>query len=304
MTEPGLALLLRTLAHYRRQKKPWPFWLALCPCHEDVTPSLRVEYRSPRNDPEAPPTVLAHCRNCDKSLPAVCKALGLKTWDVLQNNEQWNDEIMGEPPPPAPLPFPASLMACRKTLSVLPDQLDYLRNQRGLRDKTIEWAWIGWDLRLRRYTFPIYSDGELVNVRYYKPNPARDEAKWICVRDHSVKYLYPKVPKRSWVLLCEGELDTLLARQKGLPAVGVSGVATWDSNWNPVFAGRFVAICFDCDDDGRSYAHRRARELSAAGARVKVIDLGLGDKEDITDWFITYRRTADDLRELIKRTPK
>jgi DNA primase len=125
----------------------------------------------------------------------------------------------------------------------------------------------------------------------------------IGLRDRSVFYLYPSFLSTTSILLCEGEWDTLIARQHRLPAVGVSGVNIWDQKWNPAFAGTSVAIVFDCDDAGRSNARRRAEELSVAGARVKVVDLGLRDKEDLTDWFVKYRRTAEDLISLIRRTP-
>jgi hypothetical protein len=104
-------------------------------------------------------------------------------------------------------------------------------------------------------------------------------------------------------MLCEGEWDTLLARQHGFPALtSTAGIDGWDDTWNERFRGREVAIVYDCQDVSWRAGVRRAEGMRGVAKAVKVVDLGLGNKEDVTDWFVTYRRSADELRALIKRT--
>ena len=301
--EPGLALLVEALHAKRTKHEKWPQWKALCPCHDDREPSLLIDYRVPsQHDPDLDdPKPMVHCKHppCGVNLSAVCDAIGLPLGRVMAYNDEWDQEVMGEPPPPARLPFRAMLAAHCKRLLAMPERLAYLHDVRGLTTETIRRYCIGWDFR--RYTVPVFQGDELVNLRRYLPG---GEPKWVGLAGRSVKYLYPDFPTTTKVLLVEGELDALVARQHGLPAVTcIGGVNTWDPDWNPGFAGRLVVICFDCDDAGRSAAIARRQELCAAGARVKVVSLGLQDKEDLTDWFVPYNRTADELLSLIKATP-
>jgi hypothetical protein len=304
VSEPGLALLLRDLEQVERTgERRWPNWKALCPCHEDHTPSLNIDYRVPsRLDPDLDdPKPMVHCRICEANLLDVCKVVGLPIGRVMLYNDQWDELVMGEPPPAARLPSLRRLLAWRRTLCALPERLAYLHNARGLTTDTIRRYCIGWDFH--RYTVPIRDDdgSSVVNLRRYLPG---GEPKWVGLAGRSVKHLYPNFPTTTTVLLVEGELDALIARQHSLPAVTcVGGVGTWDENWNRLFAGRRVAIIYDCDEAGRTHARRRQAEVRGVAASVKVIDLGLQDKEDLTDWFVTYSRSADDLRALIRRTP-
>jgi hypothetical protein len=180
-TGSGLALLLRALEEAgkrpkRTGEKRWPQWKALCPCHDDHTPSLNIDYKvASQHDPVLDgPEPQVWCRICKANRTAVCKALGLPEGRVKLGNDQWNDELMGEPPPPARLPSPATLVAYSRRLLVMPE-LEYLKEQRGIDKGTVERHCIGWDFY--RYTLPVFQDGTLVNVRRYKPDATEDEGR-------------------------------------------------------------------------------------------------------------------------------
>ncbi|GAH25727.1 unnamed protein product, partial [marine sediment metagenome] len=103
--------------------------------------------------------------------------------------------------------------------------------------------------------------------------------------------------------LCEGELDTLCAISNGLPAVSVTGGAgSWKDDFTPLFKGKTVYIVYDCDEAGRKGSEKIASTLHGV-ACVKVIDLGLENGEDLTNWFVDYGRNKEELREEAKRTP-
>jgi hypothetical protein len=82
------------------------------------------------------------------------------------------------------------------------------------------------------------------------------------------------------------------------------GVRSWMPSWDRYFVGRVVAICFDVGEE--QAAAKRAQTLSDAGARrvcvVRLADEGMEDGEDLTDWFMKYGCTADELRQLIRES--
>jgi hypothetical protein len=222
---------------------------------------------------------------------------------VLQHNGVLALELDTEPYV-APLPSLRRLSDWNRGLRADPERLAYLHDVRGLDDRTINRYELGHDGE--RYVLPVRTHGHkgrLVNVRRYLPEPPPGQRKMLGKAGRGIQ-LYPCVPGSKSVLLCEGEWDALLAIRHGLPAVtSTGGVNGWEADWNPAFTGSVVAIVFDCDAEGRLAAAARGRELCAAGAWVKVVDLGLEDKEDLTDHFVKYGHSAADLLTLIRQTP-
>jgi DNA primase len=176
--------------------------------------------------------------------------------------------------------------------------------RRGLSKPTLTQHQIGYEAKTKRFTIPVRDEaGRLVNVRRYKPVAEASQKMWNLPGHGSPPHIFPTMPTGRWVMLCEGELDALLAIQYGLPAVThTGGVTYWNDAWTTLFKDRKVTITFDCDERGRTESVRRAEALSGVAKAVRVVDLGLGPKEDITDWFVTHGRTAEDLRDLIVGT--
>jgi hypothetical protein len=100
------------------------------------------------------------------------------------------------------------------------------------------------------------------------------------------------------VYLVEGERKADKLASWGLVATAVAfGANGWQRGYASVLAGRTVVILPDNDDVGREFADKARKDIEAAGATVRVIDLpGLSPKGDIMDWS----GTADDLRALTK----
>ncbi|RJQ79943.1 topoisomerase [Pseudonocardiaceae bacterium YIM PH 21723] len=73
-----------------------------------------------------------------------------------------------------------------------------------------------------------------------------------------------------WIVLCEGEIDTLTALQHGVPAVGVPGTESWQPHWAEPFRGyASVFVLADADDkgQGRDFAERVRKALPNAHVR-------------------------------------
>lgn len=107
------------------------------------------------------------------------------------------------------------------------------------------------------------------------------------------------------LIVCEGEKDMLTAKSVGLKmaVAKVGGAKTWLIG-GVNFSNKDVIIVYDCDDAGRAGAIQDAVTLTQRfGCRVKVIDLGLNDKEDLNDYFIKYNHTKEDFLKLVSNTP-
>ncbi len=188
----------------------------------------------------------------------------------------------------------------------------YLRTERGLTSETVRAAGIGYGLGLRGWAWadhPAFmlplrdSAGAVVNVkRRFWPDPPRFDGKavkaWTLVGRGA--RLYPDVPSEGRLILCAGEMDALLTRQHGLPAVTATCGASLPDALVPALrpAGRRIAVVFDVGEEARAKAV--AEKLRAAGAAAWAVALPLPRKgDDLTDWWMTYGCTAAELRALI-----
>ncbi len=190
--------------------------------------------------------------------------------------------------------------------------MTWLQEHRGLTSETVVRWQLGYDGQ--RYFIPIQDEaGAYRNIRRYKPNAGRAQDKMMSWRTgYGAARLWPydslELARTTGqtVLLCEGEMDCLLALQLGFCAITTTGGAgTWRENWNELFRGLDVAICYDVDDAGRRGALHIAHKLLhlARAVRVVAIPLTEPDGADFTDYIHGHGQSADDFRRLIDETP-
>jgi hypothetical protein len=186
-----------------------------------------------------------------------------------------------------------------------PDALEFLQSERGLTDETLKRFHIGSDGQ--RITIPVCVNREWVNVRRYLPHAPEDRQKMLNLKGHGESRLYPlKVLRGNTlpVLLCEGELDCLLANQesegKFVAVTGTGGASVPPRDLHRL-AGREVFVAYDCDQAGRDGAEKVAASLSEFGATAHVLNLAqfegvpADSKEDVTDFFLKHAGSAGDL---------
>jgi hypothetical protein len=206
---------------------------------------------------------------------------------------------------PEQLPTLASIHGRASRLFTVPDAIGHLLTKRGLTERTLRRARVGWDGSA--FTFPIYdAQGELVNL-IRRPWPDMpDGRKYVTLRGRNRHNggveLYPRpLPRGSW-LLVEGLLDALLGRQHGLPAVtSTHGVDTFLEEWLPLVRGRRVAVMYDVGAE--AVMRKRVAQLCAAGAQAWPVRLRLilpKGKSDLSD-YLNGSGTKQDLKELIER---
>lgn len=193
--------------------------------------------------------------------------------------------------------------------------LAYLRDERGLSDETIESFGIGYgrpnDRRPSGFVLPQpISDGEPTSYRLrFWPELWRCGSRNVKIASprHHRAQVYPRLPspaERAAGVVVEGEFDALLLRQHGFNAYSVPGIMV-----KPGLARQLgarlekVAVAFDVGSNARAAADRLVGLLAAAGADAWRVDLPMPrDGDDATDWFQTYGRSADELRDVLNAT--
>jgi DNA primase len=117
---------------------------------------------------------------------------------------------------------------------------------------------------------------------------------------------YDDVCRYNSILITEGEKDMLTAKSFGIKsAVAKLGGAITPLIGGVNFNNKSVVLIYDCDEPGRKGAEKDAAYLIDRHAcKVKIVDLGLQEKEDLNDYFIKYNHTVQDLYALIKATPE
>jgi hypothetical protein len=250
----------------------------------------------------------ARCPGGSECLALLAKQFGCKPNRLLTDPRPYlpDDGASRRSDRVDPLPTEAQVSGWAEGLQIRPAQLDWWIDERGWDEDMLARYRIGWDTEAQAYTIPLYDHrGRLVNLIRRRPGGKAYGLAGRGKKNGGVR-LYPRPPLRrwEWVLLCGGLLDAPLAVRHGLPAVtGSHGVGVWMQSWDRYFCDRVVVICFDVGEAAAT--GRRAVHLRGVGAkRVIVADLaaaGLGDGEDLTDWFVKYDRSAKDLLGLIRR---
>jgi hypothetical protein len=162
----------------------------------------------------------------------------------------------------------------------------WLLRERGVSREVMKANRIGWDGA--RLVFPLWMDGQLVNVktRVPRPKPTRTY-DW---PGGGLPYpLYPEPdPTWPWALVVAGEFDALAGRSAGLPATSVTnGAGNWKPHWTDRLRGRRVLVCFDNNEVEQSRAV--VGRLRSAGLRAQRLDLrALGltsEKGDLNEYL-------------------
>ena len=187
-------------------------------------------------------------------------------------------------------------------LLVAPQQLAYLRKDKGITKDTVRAMCLGWTGK--RISIPIFNrEGQCANVRLYKPHAGQGDNKILNYSEqggpsYGRNRLY--VPGETLdpaqrTLHCAGELDAILGWQHGWQTTTQIGGESSrfpevDQNW---MRGQAVVVAYDNDATGQHGAAKTARDLARIARSVSIVDLSvlnLPDKGDLGD---VWRR--DDL---------
>jgi len=95
--------------------------------------------------------------------------------------------------------------------------------------------------------------------------------------------------KDDTVFVVEGEKDVETLKQLGLVAVtSPFGCSKWVDSCNEYFQGKKVIIIPDNDEPGKKFAKQVALSLWDYAEKIKIVELPVAEKEDVTDFLFYY----------------
>ena len=187
----------------------------------------------------------------------------------------------------------------------------WIIDKRGWSLEIIEKFEIGYNPKNKRITIPIYDkDSKLRNIRQYKPKVKNN--KFISYgRGYGKGRLFPLSVlediqhEEGIIYLTEGESDCLCGLSHGLNCITqTTGARTWRKSWNVYFKGLKVVIIYDNDEPGKEGSSNVAKNLVNVAKTVEILQWPASMKkgEDLTDWFIKYGKTVEELLALSLET--
>jgi DNA primase len=183
----------------------------------------------------------------------------------------------------------------------LPARLRRYLNDRGIADAIIDRHLLGWNGW--RITVPIPNRAGFVAFFKLAKDPAdrSDTPKMLATAGASADlYGWEHVrQKPERLIICEGEFDRLVLESRGFAAVtSTGGALTFRPEWaDALRAIANLYVCFDRDEAGRAGAAHVARLLPW----VRVVELPeeVGERGDVTDFFVRLGRSRDDFERLV-----
>lgn len=99
---------------------------------------------------------------------------------------------------------------------------------------------------------------------------------------------YHAVKEKSYMVICEGEIDCIRLNQEGIPAVSSTGGAnTFLPEWAKLLEHNNIFICYDNDEAGRKGTDKVLSMLPEA----KIVTLSEG--KDVCEYFATGKKKED-----------
>lgn len=152
---------------------------------------------------------------------------------------------------------------------------------------------------------PIYYGGELVDVKAYNPRNKQRKMRHVWTGTKVHIYGEDVLADNDTVVLCEGEPDTWVANQNGVPAVtSTGGAKTPIGPYRNMFRDKRVYVCYDADKDGAQQGPLRAEELYGIAAEVYVVNLRPHlpkDGKDVADFF-NNGGTASEFKNVLQES--
>ncbi len=255
-------------------------WGALCPCHDDHSPSLSIK-RTDRGG------LVLYCFVCkDEQIDrAVCQTLGITLRDICPPREPMN--------PTLTKPTPRGVPALVGGLSLV-EWYQY-QNADGSPNKLVA----------RYESAGDSGDGKREKTfRQFRPD---GNGGWVA----GVKGV-PEVPYRLPELLASSldEIVFVVEGEKCADAlVGLGLVATcnaggagkWPKEFREHFYDRDVVVLPDNDKPGADHAYKVVRSLECRMINVVTLP-GLGEREDCADWIARGGTRAELLRIVAENT--
>lgn len=280
-----MSKILDFLALLPSAKQTGDRWRALCPAHDDQTPSFTVQEGEDGR-------ILLHC-HAGCSVDAICRSLNLEVSHLF--TEKW-------PKGKKPMSNLTPQKTTRKTFPNLESAITAAESATQCQNTGV-WVYHDDEGNERLHVVRL----EAGEKKTYRPI-CRTADGFVLGDPNGPLPLYrlPEVLAAKRIYVCEGEKAADAARSIGLTATTSAHGAKSPkkTDWSPL-AGKEVVILPDHDQPGEDYAEAVAEILSELKppARVRIVRLpGLSEHGDLVD-FLDAREGAepDDLKEAIEK---
>ena len=184
--------------------------------------------------------------------------------------------------------------------ATLAEALPYLRT-RGITEETARMFRLGFvanpetghELYLGKLAIPYITPSGIVDIRFRSLNT--DSGPKYLSRPGATTHIYnigALSQDTGMLVVCEGEIDTIIATQVGFTAVGLPGANNWKPYYSRVLDGweKIMLFC-DGDNAGREMAKTISRELD------NVFPVFMPDNQDVNDVFLA--EGAEGLRKRV-----
>lgn len=248
-------------------------WKALCPAHDDHSPSLAVSRGTDG-------CALVKCRagcTTDAVLAAIDKTMA----DLFPNDLATSSKSPSRSAPRSPWKWDRPIETTYSYTDAHGEEL----------------------YQVVRFVVPVGADKE------FGARHRNGSGGWI--RDvkgiERVLYHLPQVIEAvasgNTVYVVEGEKDAdNLTRAGVIATTNVWGAGNWNPGYTQALTGAHVVILPDNDDAGRKHATTVATAIHGAAASVRILELpGLPSKGDVSDWLASGGTIAD-LERLVAAT--
>lgn len=195
-----------------------------------------------------------------------------------------------------------------KESTSLSDASRRLANELGISDTVIEELHLS-SSETDDLMFPVFMYDHLLDIRKYNPGTKpKVRSRANCPAGLILPFdIWKETPVNRVTVLCAGEKDMAVARSNGLNAITFTGGEQSTPKMLEPFRDRIVAICYDNDEAGKAGAIKVASALTGIAATIKIVtgfhEVCKEHGEDITDFFVKYGKTKEDLIKYIKETP-
>lgn len=238
-----------------------------CIWHEEKEPSLHLNYKTGKYK----------CYGCGKS-GKIQDLIGDTPEISEETIEDFHDHLLKEP-----------------------QMIAWLKSTKGINLETIKKYKIGHNGG--RYCLPVKDKNDkYINLRLYS---ASSSPKMISYGEgYGSPAFFPFPPNTPVFCLLEGEFDTLLARQMGIPAFcQTAGAKTWNDKLTSATIGKKVVIVYDVDSPGINGAKKVLNAIKFQAKQVKNLRLPIsGKSKDFSDWVLREGGTKEAFLELIAKT--
>lgn len=111
----------------------------------------------------------------------------------------------------------------------------------------------------------ITPSGEVVSLRFRRLTEGRPKYLSMAADPPRIYNTSALEAETSGIVVCEGEIDTVIASQVGMPAIGIPGAQAWQKRWwRLLIQYSAVFVLHDDDDPGREFGKTIAESLENA----------------------------------------